>query len=401
MSARLHWLPVAALVWGGCLLGFALHAHYYPHAHTVYVVYAPAARYWWEGQDMYVKGVDYFRYSPLVAVGFTPLALLPDEWGSPLWKVINVGLYGFALLTWARRCLPIDLTWNQRGLLLLLVLPTSLHSMYNGQANLLMLSAILLGMADAASDRWNGAAAWLALATLIKVYPLGIGLIVAILYPRRFAPRYVIALIFGLALPFATQAPSTVVGQYASWVKHLGDSTIIMRERLRSFDHLLNVYQFPISPLTFARLGVAAGFLVLVLCLLEARRTTDQRQLFTRVFLSFAVWTVLFGPATESCTYAAIAPAIAWSLIEAWTRPPGWLARGVLLISLLLMGPLVSDIFPASVRHFASTHASQPLGAMLLAGFLVAQTGISVWRDHCSRLRTSWPAFRYPWFARS
>src|SRR5262249_26235179 len=163
-------------------------------------------------------------------------------------------------------------TPGQTAVWFLLVLPLALHSMYNGQANLTMLAALLLGLSASAAGRWNRAAAWLALAALIKGYPLALGLLLCALYPRRFAPRFAAAGI-AVAAPFRAHCPSVVARQYSSWFHHLCDSTDIMRERLRSIDHLLQVYGHPISPGLFALVGLLTGVAVLALCLLHARRT--------------------------------------------------------------------------------------------------------------------------------
>jgi hypothetical protein len=364
---------MTALVWISLLIGLACHAHFHPRAHTVYTIYAPAARAWWAGEDIYIRRVDYFRYSPLVAIAFTPFALLPDEWGCPLWKVFNGVMFAAAVAAWAQSVLPVQLSRTQRALLLLLVLPTSVHSMYNGQANLVMLAAVLFGLAAAAKERWNAAALCLALATLIKGYPLALGLLLIALYPRRFAIRFLVAIALGLLLPFAAQRPSLVSSQYTSWLNHLADSTSIMRERLRSIDHLVGLYYHPVAPAAFALWGLVAGIGVAALCLWTAQCTADSRDRLTRVFLLFASWVVLFGPATESCTYAVIAPAIAWSLVEAFASQAGWTRRALLVASLLLMGPLVTDLFGATIRNFANERGSQPLGALLYLVYLLCQ----------------------------
>ena len=62
------------------------------------------------------------------------------------------------------------------AILSLLALPVSLHSLYIGQANLLMIGCILFGLAAIPDGRWNRASSWLAAATLIKGYPLALAL---------------------------------------------------------------------------------------------------------------------------------------------------------------------------------------------------------------------------------
>jgi hypothetical protein len=373
-----RWVAVAAFVWVILVAGLAVFGYLYPWSHTVYPIYAQAGRNWWIGRDLYAaEDTAYFRYSPLFAIAMTPLAQLPDTWSNGLWRIVNGLVYVWGLWSWARRVRVPDLSANQRAAVLLLVLPVSAASMYNGQANLLMLGILLLGLRAAADGHWNRAALWLAGATLIKGYPLALALLVAVYVPRRFAPRYAVALTVGLLLPFAAQDPAVVCRQYASWFGHLRDSTIIMRERLRSIDHLLAIYGYPLSPAAFLRLQLTAGVAVLGLCLLWNRRPTDLRQPLGTIFQLFAVWVVLFGPATEACTYAMIAPALAYELTEAFRQPTSWISRLLLVVSLFLMGPGTTDLVGSSLRNFANDHGSQPIGALLFLGCLMARWAAS------------------------
>lgn len=361
-AAWVAWLVLSAVI--------AVTAAVRPQAHSVYGIYAGAARDWWAGRDMYHDRPEPYRYSPLFAVAVTPWALLPDRVGTPLWKMFSIAVYALALRTWTMQALPTRLGRRELAALFLLVLPGSMHSMYNGQANLLMLAACLLGGAAAAQGRWSSAALWIAAATLIKGYPLALGLLLGVLYPRRFMGRFLVALGIGLVLPFAAQTPPRVIAQYGSWSDHLRGSTVAMRERLRSVDHLLAVWGHPVTPALFARMGLAAGVAILVASLWYARRTGDPRGRVTQVFLLFSVWVVLFGPATETCTYVVAAPAVAWALLEA-RRHGTPLTLAMLLGSLILMGPLVTDAFGSVVRNFANAHGSQPLGALLLSAYVL------------------------------
>src|SRR5207244_11499934 len=137
-----------------------------------------------------------------------------------------------------------------------------------GQANVVMLSALLFGLAAASADHWNKAAAWFAFATLVKGYPLALALLIAALRPRRFFLRYAVALALGLLLPFVAQRPDIVIEQYVSWLAHLRDSTVIMRERLRTLEHLLSIYGYPVSAEVFQLIQLVAGLAMLGLCLL-------------------------------------------------------------------------------------------------------------------------------------
>jgi hypothetical protein len=262
---------------------------------------------------------------------------------------------------------------------LLLAIPVALHSLYNSQANLLMLGSLLLGMAAAGEGKWNRAALWIAWATLIKGYPLALAMILIVLFPRRFAGRFIASLGAGLLLPFAAAKPAVVSLQYQSWWHHLRDSTEIMRERLRSIDQLFVVFGDPLSQRTFALVGALAGAAVLLACISTARRFSSQRETVFWVFLWFSLWVLLFGPATEACTYVVAAPAIAWALVEAWHRRARWPECAVLVASLLMMGPMVTDLFGKLIRNFSNEHGSQPAGALLLLAWSIVE-----WRRRSS-----------------
>lgn len=370
-----RWEPLAAAawIWAALVVGIAAYTYAYPRTHSVYPVYAGAAKRWWAGQNLYED--PKYRYSPLFAVAMTPFAALPERWGGALWKTANSLAYGAGLWAWARGVLPVPLSAAQTAALLLLALPTSLTSMHDGQANLVMVGAMLLGLSGAVVGRWNRAAGWLAFATVIKGYPLALPLLLVPLYPRQLGFRFAGALGLCLLLPFAAQRPSIAAAQSSTWVTVLRETVHIRPAKYRSVDQLWRIYDHPLSPQAYAALGLFAGAAVLVLCLLQARRTTAPRELLTRAFMLCAAWVILFGPTTEEATYAVIAPAIAWALVDAFRRPPGRGTRTLLIASLFLMGPLGTDTFGTAVRLFATGHGSLPLGGLLFLGYLLAWTG--------------------------
>ena len=373
ISAERHWVRAAVIVWLCLVSGLATYSYFKPNLHTVFDIYLGASRRWIAGENIYERTREFYRYSPLFAVSLTPLAVLSDSAAAAIWKYINCGVFALGLAAWARRLVPARLSRGETASLFMLALPLALHSMYNSQANLMMLGSVLLGLSAAAEGRWNRAAVWLAWATLIKGYPLALAMLVAGIYPRQFSLKYVAALGIGLLLPFAAQNPELVQWQYANWFAHLTDSTALMRERLRSVDHLFVLYGQPLNTTTFALIEAIAGAVVFGLCVACARQATDVRQRMASVFEWFAIWVVLFGPATESCTYVVAAPVIAWRLLEALRRPNCGPTVALLTASLLMMGPLVTDMFGKLIRNFANGHGSQPLGAILLAVYLLAQ----------------------------
>lgn len=370
---KIDWPAAARNTWLAVILGLSIHAFFLPYSHSVFDVYQLAARNWLSGDDMYVPAREHYRYSPLFAVALTPLAVLPNGLSAAAWKLVNCGVFAWGLYAWSRRLCPKTLSANAVAAVTLLALPLALHSLYNSQANLMMLGSLLLGLAAAGEEKWQRAALWLAWATLIKGYPLALAMVLSVLFPWQFAARYLLALSAGLLLPFAAQRPAVVVSQYASWWHHLRDSTEMMRERLRSVDQLFVVYGQPLSERTFALLELLAGLAVLVACLSVARRLTDRREILFRTCLWFSLWVVLFGPATEACTYVVAAPAVAWAVVAAWQRRSPWIERALLVSSLLMMGPMVTDMFGKIIRNFSNEHGSQPIGGLLLLAWLAVE----------------------------
>src|SRR5204863_5778587 len=92
----------------------------------------------------------------------------------------------------------------------------------NGQSNPLVAGLLLAAVAGVAERRWNLAAVCVTAAVLFKGYPLAIGLLLAAVYPRRFAPRLAVALALGALLPFLLQRPEYVAAEYGSWLRLLG-----------------------------------------------------------------------------------------------------------------------------------------------------------------------------------
>ena len=363
----------AALVaWTAVVGGIALHALAYPHLHTVFPTYAEAARSGWACRDLYPGPLtNEYRYSPLFAILVSPFAVLPEALGNALWKVFGCGALAYGLRAFFRSVGPGSPDPRQTATLFLLALPTALISMYNGQANLVMLAAILLGLEAVARERWNAAAFWLAAAVLVKGYPLALALLLAALFPRRLAWRLPAAVGLGLLLPLALPPPAFALRQLALWTTQLRDTSSVRKAGYRSFDSLWNLYAPPLPARVCLALGIVTGALVFLLCLRDARRHVSRRQLLLRTLQLFSVWVVLFGPAAEAATYVIVGPGLAWALFEAFTAPSGPLPRGLLVTSFLLMGPLATDLLGPAVRQFVVGHGGLPLGALLYLGVLV------------------------------
>jgi hypothetical protein len=340
-----------------------------------YHVYAEAGRHWWAGEDLYSHGpgLDVFRYSPLAAVFLVPFSALPAALGSPLLRAANLAVYLGALAWWARAALPAHLSAAQRGALALLVVPLSLSSLVDVQTNALAVGLLLLAITAAVRRRWNLAAATLVLSCGLKAYPLALALLLAAVYPRRFAGRFLAALAVGLALPFLFQHPGYVAHQYGEWVRWgLNDRQAAgLGLAFRDVRLLCRVWLVPLSPSAFRALQVAAGAAVAALVLWQRRRGVGRRRLLATLFALACGWMMVFGPATEATTYIFLAPSLGWAVVDGWHEPPGRGTRAALVVSFGLFTATQLALWFPHGSDFQQL-APHPIAGLLLMGAITA-----------------------------
>jgi hypothetical protein len=375
-AAERRWARAAAAVWAAVLVAVCARGAWQPGKHSLYATYAAAGRHWlaaeglyaWDGAD---PNVDSFRYSPLVAALLAPFSRLPAGTGGVLWRLLNGAalLGGFA--AWVRT-LPGAAGAGRRARLFLLLVPLALASLNNGQVNPMMTGLLLGAAAAAARGRWSAGAACVALATALKVYPLALGLLLAAAYPRRFAPRLLLAVAAAAALPFLLGPPGYVAGQYAEWARLLAaDDRTSWPPAIgyRDLWLLLKLAGAPVGPRAYLAVQMAAGAGCAVLCVAGRLRGWPREKVCAAALALGTCWMALLGPATESCTYVVLGPALAWALVDARAGPwPAGLRRLPDAALALLMLAVLAGLSPFTREvHARGPH---PLGALLLfAGY--------------------------------
>jgi hypothetical protein len=377
-----RWLAFAVLVWAAVVLAVCTRAFLAPHTKSIYPILSLAARNWLAGEDLYgqlAPGLDRFRYSPLVAALLVPFSVLPDGLGAALWRLVNAAVYLAAFGWWIRALLPPSRTLTQRALLFLLILPLSVGSLNNGQSNALVLGLLLAGVTALMRERWNLAAGCVALACLFKVYPIALGLLLALLYPRRFAGRLAVALTLGAALPLGLQHFDYVTAQYQNWWHHFQSydrQSLIAELWYRDIRLLLLGLVGRIDDVAYVAVQFCAGVGVAVVCLLACRAGWPRERLLLLLFGLGCCWMTLVGPATESCTYILVAPSLAWALLESHQAQ---LWRGSQLLYQLSYGLFLAC---QAAVWFPFGRAVHTLGIQPLAGLLLL---MGILASHCRR----------------
>ncbi|MGH7223611.1 MAG: glycosyltransferase 87 family protein, partial [Gemmataceae bacterium] len=210
--------------------------------------------------------------------------------------------------------------------------------------NPLIIGLLLAALAAVDRERWSWAALFVALATTVKVYPLAIGLLLAAVYPRRFAPRLFVALALAAVLPFACQHWDYVYAQYGLWLQRLGKDQRWdwpLHMAYRDLWLLIRLYHVPLTPRGYLGVQLVSAAGCAGLCLALRLRGRPRREVLAAILVLGSCWMILCGPATESSTYVLLAPALAWMVFRAeserWPGLLGWMTRVAFLLFMLCM----------------------------------------------------------------
>ncbi len=368
-------VKLAGLLWTVALLAVLGRSLATPGKQSVYPIFARAGQNWRAGTDLYLLtdldkvSCNAFRYSPLAAAALVPLSLLPDRLAEVVWRLLNAGVLLAAVAWWSQAGLPWRLTRWQTAVLYLLLLPLTVGNINNGQSNPLVLALLLLTVTAAARQRWNIAAVFTALACLLKIYPIALGLLLAVVYLRRFAGRLVLFLALGLALPFLLQTPEYVAAQYADWLSCLQlddrhDWNAV--QGYRDLSLLFRVWLTPLAPAVYQAIQLAAAAGAALLVVIARRSGWPRRRLLTGLLALAGIWMTLFGSATESATYLLLAPSLVWAVIEANMVDQPLSLRVVLLTSYsLFVIAQLAGWFPGGAGLIQAL-GPQPFAALLL-----------------------------------
>ena len=161
-------------------------------------------------------GRDYI-YPPTLAILAAPLGLLPHDVAAALWIAGMLGAIGVSIAALLRLVRPVD-RWARWaiGAVAVLVSWRAIESeIGNGQANHLVLIALVAGVVALAARRPYGAGAAFAVATALKLSPglFGVWLLATRRW-RAFAAYVVTLAVLVLLLPAVVWGPTRTVEEY-------------------------------------------------------------------------------------------------------------------------------------------------------------------------------------------
>jgi alpha-1,2-mannosyltransferase len=381
IDSRTRWEKAAVVIWSAILLFVCVRVFISPESKTVYPIFSASGRFWWTSADLYeprrpTDELCSYRYSPTFAILVTPFAWLPDELGGVAWRLFNMGAF-FGSLAWLLRTVlqpkqtPDLLAW-----LLVLTIPLALQSVNNGQANLVVSAAMVGTVAAVKQKRWNLASVLMASAFICKLYPIALGMLLILLYPRQLLCRMPIAAMASLGLPFLCQYPRYVIHQYEHWLVLLradDRADIAFEQMYRDLWLLIRLYGLPMSRNIYMLAQVSAGAGIALLCWYRQHAGWSEKTLLTSTLALATAWMMLLGPATESSSFVLLAPSLAWSVVEALQASAGRARTGMLWASCVLFAVAVLlGGFSTTVKiHALGVHS---WASLLYFGYLLTQS---------------------------
>jgi Glycosyltransferase family 87 len=359
-------------LWTAILIGICIRIGISPHAHDVFGTYVDAGRKWEAAQPLYTYTRG-FVYSPPIAAFFALFSWLPTSVGSVLWRLLNACVLIVALRWWMRarmyERIPETLNW----LVYLLILPLTVGNLNNGQVNPMIIGLLMISILAARDERWTVSAVCMAVATYLKVYPLSVGLLLVLIYPRQFGCRLLLILAAMGALSFVLQRPDYVFEQYQRWfrTRAADDRRMNIDIAPRDFAMILRLLHINLQAQIVLILQAIAGAAIAAVCVIGRIQNWSIRRLSIWVLSAGTCWMLLFGPTTEDATYAMIAPALVFALIECFQQQTPVAMRVLIATSfaLLLLGLILNAFF--GLKKTPALMSIQPIGAVMFAGYAV------------------------------
>lgn len=342
-----------------------------PRRGSVYPVFATAGQAFADGRPLYENTDGAFRYAPIWATFFSLSRHVDQQWASIGWRLMNLVVFVWGAIRFQRHFFS---HWSPAQLCLwwCLMLPICLGSFNNAQANLLLLGLLLGATATFAEDRWLLSGLLLAVAISLKIYPIALALLLLLVRPRRLFPPLVFGLMLLAALPFAFQSSEYVLSQYRSWYHSTTGDLRIDRDisdTNRDVWLLLRITHAPVDYHFYQVMQLISALVLAAWTWFNRKQIIHQASSSRKLILlfSFAVtWMLVFGPASESSTYALVAPMMAMAVVLCMTTPQTILNRfGVAVSFILMIVAHLGSAFPnGTVPHEFGIH---PVSTILLA----------------------------------
>ena len=241
----------------------------------------------------------------------------------------------------------------------------------------------MIAFAAASSERWTIAAIALAVAIHWKVYPMVAGMLLVLLFPRRFTWQFVLAVVIIGLIPFLFQKGSYVIDQYQLWYDtRTADNRLEYSLAIAPRDLwfvLVQAAGLPISQTVYRAIQAVVGLAIAVYCLWGRVNNLPSERLLAGAFSLVCAWMTLLGPASELYTYLLVAPAVAFEIVATFSRRSDAVSRSLVLAAFLFLLAAILRVgfFPRYENAYVLS--LQPLGALFFLVYALRNYFGDIW----------------------
>ncbi len=232
----------------------------------------------------------------------------------------------------------------------------------------------MLAIAAVRVERWNSAALCIAIATIFKVYPIAVGLLICVIAPRRFGWRLVTAL---LLLTYRSVSLSALVIRMRTNTtpgSQLGRRMTVETGRSKSCPWISGFWSaglaiVPVAPTIYRLIQLGTAAALALFCAIQTSKGWATHRVLVGLFCLASIWMTLCGPATESYTYILLAAPTILALVQSFNAyQPAWLRAWVsAAFALQLLAVTRASFLPHCKTFWALS--IQPLSALVFLGY--------------------------------
>ncbi|QIX61281.1 DUF2029 domain-containing protein [Hymenobacter sp. BT18] len=379
-NGRLKFLltPRVQLILYALLTVVVSFQHYFKGSYNNYLIFVKPFFNLLEGKNLYLEYPAYYydtyKYSPTFALFMGAFAYLPTWLGLLSWNTLN----SVVLYTAGRRLFADQ---RRQSWFLLLVLVDMMTALHNSQANCLLVGLMLWTYIHLEKKHYAWAGLCVALAALIKIYGVGIGLLF-LLYPQPFR-NGLWAVFWILVLAFA---PLLVVSWADFQMIYQGWYSIVRASATGIQLSLMGILETWFGVPAQAK-GVVQALGLLLLLLPLAYWRSWQEDSYRRLYVaSILIFVVIFNQMAESPTFViAVAGFMLWFLSYRRTLAWGW---GLFAFVVVFTCLSATDLVPPFIRRNYFDVYKLKAVPMVLA-WLVIQTQLLMYPRWRTRLEAA------------
>jgi hypothetical protein len=306
-------------------------------------LYAPYRQEYW----------DLYKYSPVFALFFGVLSVLPDAIGLFLWNLLNAFILFIAIYK-----LP-KIEVKYKSLILLTACIEVLTALQNSQSNGLIVGLLILAFCMLEKENYLLATLFISLTVFIKLFGL-VACILFIFYPKktRIALYMLGWCLLLLIIPGLFIGFDQLLFLYKSWINMLANDHSISNGY--SIIGWLQTW-FKIKPNKLLILVV--GLVLLLLPLLKIKKHKDYSFRLT-ILASILIWIVIFNHRAESPTFVIAITGVA---IWFYNQTPKKENIALLILAIIFTCLSPTDLFPKYIRqNFLEVYVIKAIPCILI-----------------------------------